>query len=318
MKSRYFIPWIFIFFLLSGYIITGYTRHYLYDKMIEEYIAEQMSSRDQGLPKPMGWETHDYLGSPEAALVVVDPAFQEEIYSLCDVWLVYSTEYETDVLLLLLEGVNDDRWCLWDAYKRITIFEYLRTVLTVASNAGVIQITPHSDEDWGGSLAESIALWEAAGGERKGNWIKTYKHSSEYEGWLDQILEEIANPEGSDSPSITDHFVETTRQVELSYCSFFLQEDKLETQRKMTEIAYKRYVTHVAEKDVVPASIDSWVVRFGASNFSDTATRNYSLPYILGMEGFPLRDLVVDFLVIVGFSFGFTYFVVKRKLAKHK
>jgi hypothetical protein len=318
MKSCYFVPIIFICLLLSGYIIMGYTRHCLYGHMVENHIAERISSKNEGLPIPMGWETHEYLGSPEAARVITDPVFQEEIYFLCDEWLEYSTEYQTDVLPSILEEIDDDTWCLWDAYKQVMIFDYLTYVLSVASGPAIYPITPHNDEDWGGSLAESIARWEAAGNSRQGDWMERYKQSSEYEAWQNHVLDEIAEPEGYDDPrSIEELYQETTKQVEIPYYSFLLQKDKLEMYRRTTKVAYERYITHVNEKDIVRASVDSWVVRFVSLNFSDTATRGYSLLSILKMKGFPLRNLIVDFSIIISLSIVLTCLIWKKILMSH-
>jgi hypothetical protein len=317
MKSHYFVPIIFICILLSGYVIMGYTRHCLYGHMVENHIAERISSKNEGLPIPMGWETHEYLGSPEAARVITDPVFQEEIYFLCDEWLEYSTEYQTDVLLSLLEEIDDDTWCLWDAYKQLMIFGYLRHVLSVASGAGFVE-TPHNDEDWGGSLAESIALWEAAGNSRQGDWMERYKQSTEYKEWQNQTLDEIAEPKDYDDPlSIEEFYQETIKQVEIPYYNFFLQKDELETERRMVKIAYGRFVTHVTEKDIVRASVDSWVVRLGFHSSSDTVTGNYSLLSILKMKGFPLKDLIVDFSIIISSSIVLTYLIWKKILMSH-
>ncbi|MBU7027034.1 MAG: hypothetical protein HXS48_08830 [Theionarchaea archaeon] len=317
MKSRIVVPVIFIAFLLSGYIIMGYARHHLYQSAIQEYTAQRIALREEGISTPMGWEDHEYLGTPEAALVVADPVFQERIYSLWDEWLNYSTEYGTDVLLSFLEEIDDNEWSLWDAYKSLTLFRYLKGTLTVASSMG-LRMTPHSDLDRGGSLAESIAAWEAAGGKCEGNWFEVYEKSPEYESWLDEILDEISDPVCTSTQSFNprtmeDLYVETKQYVELPFASCLLQKDMLETQRKMTETAYKRYLVHLAEKDIVQADIDAWVVRFGSSHFHDTVTVKYSLLHFLRIDGFPLRDLVFDTCIIVIFS-AFSTFVVLIKV----
>lgn len=311
---------IFLLFLLSGYIIMGFTRHYLYEATIQEYIAGQKSLREEPICKFMGWETHEYLGSPEGASVVADPVFRDEIYSLCGAWLEYSTEYGIEVLPSILEEIDDEKWNLWDAYKKLTIFEYVHMSFGIASSIKT-PISPSSDYDWGGSLAESIASWESAGGKREGNWMEVYKKSPEYEAWLSTIFGEIANPwgtrqEGYNPVSMEDRYRETTRAVELPLCSSLLQKDMLETDRKMTEVAYERYLVHTAEKDIIRANMDAWVVTFASSNFSSDASTDYTFQLIVRMLGFPLRDLIIDTCIIVGFSVVSTIFTMKWVLPR--
>lgn len=270
--------------------------------------------------KFMGWETHEYLGSPEGASVVADPVFRDEIYSLCSAWLEYSIEYGIKVLPSILEKIDDEKWNLWDAYKKLTIFEYVRMSFCIASNMKT-PISPSSDNDWGGSLAESIALWESAGGKREGNWMEVYKKSPEYEAWLSTIFGEIADPrgtrqEGYNPVSMEDRHRETTRVVELPLCSGLLQKDMLETDRKMAEVAYERYLVHTAEKDIIRANMDAWVVTFASSHFISEASTNYTFQLIVGMRGFPFGDLIIDTCIIVGFSVVSTILMVKWVLPR--
>ncbi len=97
------------------------------------------------------------------------------MYSHYDIRQEYSTEYETEVVLLILGEIDDHHWSLWDAYKRLTIFQHVRRLFYIAFFP--VTLGPYNSEDWGGSLAESIASWEAAGGKREGNWMEVYKQS---------------------------------------------------------------------------------------------------------------------------------------------
>ena len=249
MKFRIAIPFIFLISLLSGYILMGYARHSIYEGAIQEYMQEWIAFKEEGILKPMGWEDHEYLGSPEAALVVADPVFQKEIYSLWDEWLDYATEYNTDVLLSLLDKIDDNKWSLWDAYKCQTLFRYLEYTFLAAGNLG-LRIAPHNDLDRGGALAESVALWEAAGGKREGDWFTVYEQSPEYETWMNNIFDEISDPkcistEHLNLKTMEDLYLITKQQVELPFSRFLLQKDMAETQQKMTEIAYERYIEAV-------------------------------------------------------------------------
>lgn len=311
MKSR-IIPVIFIIFLLSGYIIAGYARHHIYEGVIQDHVAQRIAFGEEGIEKPMGWEDFEYIGSPEAAVVVSDPVFQEEIYSLWDEWLVYSTEYNTDVLLSLLEEVDDSQWNVWSAYKKFTIFEYLRSVLTAAGNLG-LRLAPYDDADRGGTLAESVASWEAAGGNREGDWVERYKQSPEYRTWLAHIFDEITDSRGIpsepfDPRTMEDLYMETKQEVTLPFSSFLLQKDMLETQQKMTERAYNQYTVHLSEQDIPRTDIDAWVIRFGSSGFCETMT-NCGFFNALRTGGFPRRDLVFDTCLIIGFALVSTFIV---------
>jgi hypothetical protein len=321
MKPRHIvIPVVFIMFLLSGYIIMGYARHHTYEDLIQHYIAERIAFKEKGIENPMGWEDHEYLGTPEAALVIADPVFQEEIYYLWDEWLAYSTEYNTDVLLALLEDIDDDTWSLWDAYKKLTIYKYLRGTLNAVSNLA-LQMDCYNDSDRGGVLAESVALWEAAGGIREGNWIDIYKQSPEYRVWLDKIFDEISDSRGIpsepfDPRTMEDLYLETKQHLEFTFSSFPLQKDMVETQQRMTEIAYERYIVHLPEKDIPRTDIDAWVIRFGSKDFHKTMTDSYRFPNVLSTGGFPQRDIVLDICIIVVFSTVSTFVVVKKVLAR--
>lgn len=319
MKSRCFaILVIFFLFLISGYVVAGYTRHLIHEGVIEKHVTRMVTLQEEGIQKPMGWEDHEYLGTPEAALVVADPVFQEEIYSLYEIWLDYMIEYEIEVLFSLLAEIDDDIWSLWDAYRNQMIFEYQRKTFWVAGN--LIFLRPGNESDWGGSLAESVALWEAAGGKREGNWMGDYKQSPEYKIWLNQIFEEIAEPKEMKTEDYNptckeDQYQETTRQVELPFFDNLLWKDMLETERRMTEIAYERYLIHVSEKDFVRANMDSWIVEFTGYDFHSATSNGFELPNTLTPFS-PLRDFVIDICVISAFSIVLTFLVAKRILPR--
>ena len=210
----------------SGYVVAGYTRHHTYEGVMEEHVPDITTPIEEGSGKPMGWEDFDYLGTPEAALVIADPVFQEKIYSLWNMWADYLIDYEIEVLFSLLAEVDDDRWNLWDAYEKRTVFEHQRVIYWIAGN--LIFLSPYSKDDWGGSLAESVVLWEAAGGKREGNWMEVYKQSPEYEDWLNQVFAEIAETkemktENYNPKSKEDQYLETIRQVKPPFYQFILE-----------------------------------------------------------------------------------------------
>ncbi len=316
MKSCRLIPLVFFLFLASGYITAGFARHYMYEEVRETHETRMIKWGEEGIQKPMGWEDYQYLGSPEAASVIKDPVFQEEIYSWHDITIDYLAEYEIDVLFSLLAKIDDDKWSLWDAYKKQTIFEYQRGTYLSASSTP--SMSPSHENDWGGSFAESIALWEAAGGEREGNWMDVYKQSSEYQTWLSQIFSEIETPNriisGYNFMSKEDQYQVTTRHVELSLFDDFLWSDMVETERRMTEIAYERYRIHVTERDFVRATLDSLIVEFAGYTFCVTTSDGFELPPELEPFYSPLRGFIVDVNIIFVVSIVLAYIVVKKIL----
>lgn len=311
---------IFLIFLVSGYAVMGSARHWQNNGAVQKYVAQWNTSREEGVGKPIGWEDHEYLGSPEAALVVTDPVFQEEIYLWADIWLDYSTEYGIEVFPFLLQEIDNNRWSLWDAHEERAIYDFVDTAFIVASNLSC-HVSADNEYDRGGSLAESVALWEAAGGRREDNWMESYKQSLEYDAWLNQILDEVADPEGMNEEgynptSMEERYRITTRRVELPFLCNLLWRDMLETEQRMTQVAYERYLVHIAEKDLVRATMDSWVVEIGASNFSYTAADCYNLSYILENRWFPLKGFITDVCFIVGFSILLTFLVVRKLLPR--
>ncbi|MGD2248995.1 MAG: hypothetical protein PVF58_11365 [Candidatus Methanofastidiosia archaeon] len=315
MKSYFTIPIIFFLFFISGYVAAGYARHYMCEGILEEHVREYRTTLRITSADPIDWEVyHEYLGSPEAGSIVVDPVFKEEINILWDIWLDYLIEYEIEVLFSLLDEIDDDRWSLWDAHKKRTIFEYQRITYWMAGD--LIYLIPSNDSDWGGSLAESIALWEAAGGKREGDWMEVYKQSPYYETWLNEIFAEITDPKRMkfkdfNLTSKEDQYLITTQQVDLPFFSTLLWKDMLETERRMAEIAYERYLIHVAEKDFVRANMDSWIVEFVGYDFYTTTSNGFRIPCILQLFYLPLRKFIIDVCAIVAFSIISTFLVIK-------
>ena len=312
MKSRHLIiSFVFFLFLVSGYVIAGFARHYTYAEVMKEHETRMITLREEGVKKPMGWEDHEYLGNREAASVIRDPVYQEEIYSWYDTHYDYVADYEVDVLFNLLAKIDDDRWSLWDAYKKQTIFVYQQETYFFASSTP--SFGPSHTNDWGGYFAESIESWEAHGGKREGNWMEAYKKSAEYEVWLDQVLAEIDGPNriisGYTFTSKEEQYLITTHEVELSIIDNFLWSDMVETEREMTEIAYERYLTHAAERDFVRATIDSLVVEFSGYAFYVTTSDGFILPPVLRYFYTPWRGFIIDISVIFVVSLVLTYLV---------
>ena len=321
MKSRHLIiPSVFLLFLVSGYVIAGFARHHTYEEVMKEHETRMITLSEEGIKKPMGWEDYEYVGNPDAASVIKDPVFQEEIYSWYDTHYDYVADYEVDVLFSLLAKIDDDRWSLWDAYKKHTIFVYQQETYYFASSTP--SFGPSHANDWGGYLAESVASWEAHGGKREGNWMEIYKQSAEYEVWLNGVLAEIESPNRIipshlfTSTSKEEQYLITTRDVELSIIDNFLWSDLVETERRMTEIAYERYLTHVAEKDFVRATIDSLTVEFSGYTFYVTTSDGFILPPELRYFYTPSRGFIIDISVIFAVSIVLTFLVVKKVLPR--
>jgi len=318
MKSRYIILIMFITFFLIGSVMASCIRHSLYEREIQDHLQEWTLFKEKGLEIPMGWEDSEYFGSPQGASIVTDPVFQEEIYRLWEERILYAHEYNTTILISLLDQVDNDRWNLLDAYENFTIFKYLRGVLNAASGLG-LQIVPNFER--GDLLIESIVAWEAAGGKREGNWMEDYKQSSYYDTVLTTLFEEFSNPQRpsstlDDVTTMKDLYQLTMKEHTFSFSSFLLQKELAEIQKKMAEIAYERYSVHFAERDLVKTGIDAWVMRFGASHLLETLSNEYTFPQVLNVVIFPLNDIIMDLIIILIFSIIMTiivYIVVVKK-----
>lgn len=312
MNNRVIAVVCFVMLLLSGYTIMGYVRHHIYEERGQHYISECELFVEKGIEKPMGWEDFPYVGSPEAARIIKDPVFQDFVYSLYEEVDVYNCEYRSDILPQLLKEFDNQKGSLWDAHKGWTILYY--ELLTTHGSAGAIHqsLGPHRSGDWCGSLAESVASWEAAGNERQGDWIKIYQHSPEYQIWLNQIFTEIALPKESrlyEARSVVE-YANNTQQLPIRTSAF--SRDILEAERKMVEIAYDQYLMHTGEKDIVRAGIDAWIIQFRGSLLESAAEKNFDTMYILRSRKFPFKDLIIDVCIITIFSVSSTALVMRK------
>jgi len=319
MKTRYIIPVLFITLFLLGSVMASYIRHSLYETEIEDHLHEWTLFKEKGLEIPMGWEDSEYFGSPQGALIVTDPVFQQEVYRLWEERITYSYEYNTTILISLLDEVEDDRWNLLDAYEKVTIFKYLRGVLNAANNLS-LRMFPNFER--GEMLIESIVAWEAAGGKREGNWMEDYKQSPYYETFLTTLFDEFSNPQRpsstlDDVTTMEDLYQLTRKEHTFSFSSFLLQKNLAHTQKKMVEIAYERYCTHFAEKDIVKTDMDAWVMRFGAFHLIETLSDAYTFPQVLNVVIFSLNDLIMDLCAILGFSIVMTIIIYKLVVKRY-
>jgi hypothetical protein len=298
--------------------MASYIRHSLYETEIEDHLHEWTLFKEKGLEIPMGWEDSEYFGSPQGALIVTDPVFQQEVYRLWEERISYAHEYNTDILISLLDEVEDDRLNLLDAYEKVTIFEYLKRVLTISS---YLSLRMFPDYDHGELLIESIVAWEAAGGKREGSWMEDYKQSSYYETFLTTLFDEFSNPQRmsttlDDVTTMEDLYQLTRKEHTFSLSSFLLQKNLACTQKKMVEIAYERYCTHFAERDIVKTGIDACVIRFGAFHLLETLSDAYTFPQVLKILFFSLNDLIMDLYAIFGFSIVMTIIIYKLVVKK--
>ncbi|MBU7018654.1 MAG: hypothetical protein HXS44_14185 [Theionarchaea archaeon] len=312
MNNRAIAAICFVMLLLSGYVTMGYVRHHVYEERGQRYISECELFVEKGIEKPMGWEDFSYIGSPEAARVITDPVFQDFVYSLYEDVDFYNYEYWSEIIPQLLEEFDNQEWSLWDAHKGWTILYY--ELLTAHGSAGTIhqRLGPHRSGDWCGSLAESVASWEAAGNERQGDWIRTYQHSSEYQEWLNQIFTEIALPKESrlyEARSV-EEYVDNTQQLPIRTSVF--SRDILEAERNMVEMAYDQYLIHTGEKDIVRAGIDAWIIQFRGSLLESASEKNFDTMYILRSRKFPFKDLIIDVCIITIFSVSLTVLVMRK------
>jgi len=319
MNQRTTVAVIFALFLLTGYIIMGFTRHHLYEARRQDHISECITRLEEGIENNINLKGFPDLKNPEAAHVVADPVFEDEVYSLYEDVSEYYCEYQTDVFSLLLEESNFHKWSLWDAYKESTISEYQLLVLYMASGNVYIQMGPRYSDDLCGSLAESVALWEAAGGNCEGNWMEVYKQSPEYEAWLNQVFAEVAGPKESalyEAKNLKDRYTEGIQPLKLPFCTDLFCGDILGAEQRLIEMAYERYSAHKGEKDVVRTSIDAWIIEYRGALLASAAERDFDTLYILRSREFPFKDLVIDTCIIIGVSVLLTFLVARRLLPR--
>ncbi len=211
MKSRFAVIVFFIFFF-AGYMILGYTRHCIYEEEINKSVEKWVTARNEGIKKPLPWEKFRYHGAPEAVPIIGDPMYKEVAYSLHETYFDYiNGEYQTEVIPQLLDEVTSGKWNLWAVYNRMAIYKSLQVYVYVGGNTS-IRLGPDVPTDVCGSLAESIASWEAAGGKREGNWMEVYKQSPEYRAWLDQWFTEISGTRELEPPLEIDD--ETRKMID--------------------------------------------------------------------------------------------------------
>jgi hypothetical protein len=312
---------IFILLLICGYIIMGYTRHEIYEERMENYLSECIAFVEKGIEIPMGWEDFPYVGSPEAVRIIEDPVFRDYVYSLYGDIDKYNCEYRAEVLPQLVKEYNNQRWNLWSAYKGWVIHYYQLMGIHGAAGSVHLGLGPHYSDDWCGLLAESIALWEASGGNREGDWMEAYMHSPEYEQWLTTILTEIENPRGTrllEALSIEKYYTHNAQPLDLPFWTTVFCRDLLGAEQKMLDITYDRYIHNVAEKDIIQAGIDAWIVRFRGSLIESASERDFDALYILRSRKFPFRDLIVDLCIIFAFSTLLTVIIMRKVLPKYE
>ena len=342
IKSRCMTAVVFIIFLVAAYAVMGYARHSSYDKVIEEHVVKFAAVKEEDLEKPLALEGLPYLGTPEGAAIIEDPVFKEVVYSMHRTYVGYHAEYHADLLPTLLEEVDDQKWSLWDAYKRQAIFEALWLDIYIGGNTA-ISLGPTFPTDMYGSLAESIALWESAGGEREDDWFESYEASPHYKAWLNQYFADISGPKELDPPpkvndyldeeytgffqemyelhtpmSVEERYITSTEELELPFWVNLFCRDILEAEQHLIEVTYSRYMAHLSERDIVRTAIDAGIVEYTGDYLDRTAKKGYDLSRILNESRFPLTDLIVDALIIFGFSLAATVLVVKKVLPRFK
>ena len=316
---RTIVAVLFVLSLFTGYIIMGFTRHHLYEVSRQEHISECITRLEEEIENKINLKGFPDLNNPEAALVVADPVFEDEVYSLYEDVNEYYCEYQTDALSLLPKESNFHKWNLWDAYKESTVLKYQLLVLYMASGNVYIQMGPRYSDDLCGSLAESVALWEAAGGEREGSWMEVYKQSSEYEAWLNQVFAEVAGPKESglyEAKNLKDRYTEGIQPLKLPFCADLFCGEILRAEQRLIEMAYERYSTHETEKDVVRTSIDAWIIEYRGVLLASAAERDFDTLYILRSREFPFKDLAIDTCIIIGFSALLTFLVSRKVLPR--
>ena len=198
---------VFFIFFFTGYAIIGYTRHHIYETEITEIVSKFVGNKEKGIEGPLYWEKYPYHGAPEAIPIIEDPIFKDVVYSSYEIHSDYNAVYQTEVILLLLEETTNWTWNLWDAYNRIAIHRELRLSAFIGANTA-IDLGPSDSTDLCGSLAESVVLWEAAGGERQGDWFRIYEQSPQYQIWLDHWFNEISGPKEFEPPPRMDNIDE--------------------------------------------------------------------------------------------------------------
>ncbi|MGC1121933.1 MAG: hypothetical protein WBA22_12660 [Candidatus Methanofastidiosia archaeon] len=199
MNSKVAAVLIFFMFFFAGYVILGYTRHHIYETEINEVISKFIGYREKGTENPSVGGTYPYYGDPKAIPIIEDPVYKEVVYSLWDIRSDYTFEYQIEVVPQILEETTKENWNLWDAYQRVAIYRELRLSAYIGTTTG-IDLGPDISTDFCGALAESVVEWEAAGGERQGDWFKDYEQSPQYRTLMDQWFTKISGPKERELP----------------------------------------------------------------------------------------------------------------------
>jgi hypothetical protein len=199
MDSRVTAVLVFFMFFLAGYVIIGYARHHIYETEINEVVSKFIGAREEGTENPSVGGAFPYYGDPKAIPIIEDPVYKEVVYSLWGIRSDYTFEYQIEVVPQILKETSSGKWNLWNAYQRVAIYRELQLVAYAGSFTG-IDLGPDLSTDFCGALAESVADWEAAGGERQGDWFKDYEQSPEYKTLMDQWFTRISGPKERELP----------------------------------------------------------------------------------------------------------------------
>jgi hypothetical protein len=198
---------IFFIFFFAGWVVIGHTRYHIYETEITKDVSKFVSQREKGIQGPMAWEIYSYHGAPEAIPIIEDPVFKDVVYSLYSTYNDCNAEYQVEVVPQLLEEITNGKWNLWDAYNRVALYRELHLVAYIGASTG-IDLGPDNSTDFCGSLTESVVLWEAAGGEREGDWFRVYEQSPQYETLIEQWFTEISGPKEIEPPPRIDNIDE--------------------------------------------------------------------------------------------------------------
>lgn len=220
MKTRLSVAAVFLIFLLVGYTALGCARHHIYEEEINKSVEKWVAALDEDIAKLQGIEDPDmfYFGAPEAIPVIKDPLYKEMMYSFYKATVVRGAEYQVEVVPQLVKDITGGGWNLWDAYTSRATFRVLQ-IHAYTGGYQWIDLGPSVSTDIGGSLAESIASWEAAGGKREGNWLESYRQSPEYRTWFNEYVAEISGPKyvpNFDVDDMTKEMIDDLLQKALS------------------------------------------------------------------------------------------------------
>jgi hypothetical protein len=112
--------------------------------------------------------------------------------------------------------------------------------------------------------------------------------------------------------NIEERYHAVTHMIELPLSGRILCSDYLKANQRMVEISYNRYLDHVADRDIVRAGIDAWIVEIGGDFHSRTGKLDFDALDFLKDRGFRLTSFLIDMCVIVSLSAVLT-FIIRRK-----